>query len=60
MQGIETGEGKVSKVGAADEEFRHPFAEQRRAGEDVGADLGAPITLLVPREQMAAERQGDG
>src|SRR5664279_4242159 len=46
-----------AQLGAAAQQFDHDAANERGAPGDVGPHLGGPIRLLVPRQQVAGERE---
>ena len=60
VQAVEPGQRLVAVVGAADHDLLEVRAEHRAPAHDVGRDLGRPVALLVPGEQVAGQAEAQG
>ena len=59
VQAVEPGERLVAVVGAPDHDLLEVRADHRRTAHDVGRDLGRPVALLVPGEQVAGQAEAE-
>jgi len=48
-----------AKIAAAAHHVRHLLSEERRAPRDVDRHGGRPVRLLIPRQQIAGEREAE-
>ena len=59
VQGVESGQRLVAEIAAADHDLLEVRADHRGSAHDVGHDLGRPVALLVPGEQVAGVAESD-
>jgi hypothetical protein len=57
VQRVEAGQRRLPVVVTADDRALQPLPHQRHARRDVGRDLGRPVPLLIPRQQVPGQRQ---
>ena len=57
VQGEEAGEREMAVVRASDQRFLQGGADERSDRRDARGHLGRPVALLVPRQQVARQRQ---
>ena len=59
VQAVEAGDRLVAVVGAANQDPLQIRPRDRRPAHDVGRDLGRPIALLVPRQQVSRQAEAE-
>ena len=57
VERVEVSEREVPVLGAADEDPLEEAAEDRDRPDDAGGDARGPVPLLIPREQIACQRE---
>ena len=60
VQGVEARERMVAVVRSADRELLDVIAKDGDVAGDIGGDARRPVTLLVPRQEVAGQAQSQG